>query len=759
MTPLVSTTTRHVSDGHSTRGSTRLIYHADGHPYECVPPHHPLHPGPEDLYHYVDALAEAGVGMISLMGFCDGEVTWTSDLATRRHSKHPLHEPTRLRLEALWEQGLEPLDIYARRCHEQGQQLLVKFRMNDCHSCGRLSGHYNMHMGEVIQAHQEWWLKDYPGQLDYTHQGVRDWLFDLAHEVTTRFDTDGLTFNYIRYPYVFERAESRAKMPILTEFMRRVRAMLDAEGARKGRRLHFCVIVAPTVEECLNFGLDVPTWIDEEIVDSVCPCHFDNTLFNTSYEGFAELARAKKVYLFPALHPSISPYLYYFGYMTQPAYRAAVRNLYASGADGLSVFNYYSHWSGGMTLYGAGSNNGRQNYPRALHFLTGLSMPDNLERGDRHYVYWRCRDSAPWPGFLDRHRVLSLPRTAGAQAEWPLRCAETFDGNGAAGGSAQALLRFNAVNLLPGDEIEVSVNNQTIPAASLARRFRGQGRTNIQEGMKLPPYTEIMFSASTPPFEFMDNFLGLKLLRSAAGATGEITVPEIEIAVAATGGDPRALMDMMKDGPYPAPTATLAGYHPDLAAIGPVLMGGDLVENELVGARASVAGRESVSAGAQSFALAGRTTIGRVEVCIYRIPEIRAPLRLSLRADANGAPATGPMVPGAVAAFDPWQHPEQVGAHMFQGYYRFAFEAPLTLDAGRYWLLLEMDPAGQPPSSVRWGDPPAASCYAPALTVAATEHYPQGHYLTWDGAAWRPAEKNGRPVSAFFGVFAPDAMG
>jgi hypothetical protein len=751
----------HAFGSHRPRGDLRLIYHADGHPYECVHPHHPLFPGPADLCRYVDDLAAAGVKVLSLMGFCDGEVTWTSDLASRRLSKFPLHEPSRLRPEAVWRQGLEPFDIYARRCHERGLRLLVKFRMNDCHSNGRLSGHFNMYMGDVVQAHQEWWLKDYPGQLDYTHEGVRDWLFALAREAVTRFDVDGLTFNYIRYPYVFERAESRAKMPILTAFMRRVRAMLEAEGRKKGRRLHFCVIVAPTVGECQDFGLDVPTWIGEEIVDSVCPCHFDNTLFNLPCEQFAELARAKRVYIFPALHPAISPYLYYFGHMTPPTYRAAARNLYAAGADGLSAFNYYAHWSGGMGLYGAGANNGAHNYPRALHFLTRVCDPEHLDGGERHYVYWRCRATPQFPGFLDRHRVLTLPRVGGAQAEWPLRCAEIFDGNGVAAGQAspRALVRFNAVGLLPGDEIEVAVNGQVIPAGCLARRFQAQGRTNIKEGMRLPPFTEVVFRATTPPFEFLDNRLGIRFLSSTATTAGEISVPELEVAVAGDGGEPSALLEAMQDGPCPEPLPTVAGYHPHLDAIGPILMSGDLIESEVVGARVVAAGREVVSAGGQSFTLESPATVGRVEVCIYRIPEIRAPLRLSVRADAQGVPGAAPLVAAAVAAFDPWEHPDQVCSHVLQGYYRFVFDRPLSLAAGAYWLVLEMDPAGQPLSSTRWGDPPSASGYALALTVSASEHYPRGCYMTWDGSAWRRVENHGKAVSAFFGVFATAAEG
>ena len=36
--------------------------------------------------------------------------------------------------------------------------------------------------------------------LDYTVQGVRDWLFSLMEEVANQFDIDGLEFNYTRLP-------------------------------------------------------------------------------------------------------------------------------------------------------------------------------------------------------------------------------------------------------------------------------------------------------------------------------------------------------------------------------------------------------------------------------------------------------------------------------------------------------------------------------------------------------------------------------
>ena len=44
---------------------TRIVFHADGHPQN----HLPLHPKEEDLYEYVDHLAEGEVDLFSLASF------------------------------------------------------------------------------------------------------------------------------------------------------------------------------------------------------------------------------------------------------------------------------------------------------------------------------------------------------------------------------------------------------------------------------------------------------------------------------------------------------------------------------------------------------------------------------------------------------------------------------------------------------------------------------------------------------------------
>jgi len=118
--------------------------------------------------------------------------------------------------------------------------------------------------------------------MDYTHEEVRDWVFAMLQEILRRFDVDGFEFNDIRWMHTFPQATARESHAIMTKFIRRARARIDAEGARRGRKLMLGVRVPQTLEECTALGYDVATWIREGLVDYVAPCDFFHTDFNAA---------------------------------------------------------------------------------------------------------------------------------------------------------------------------------------------------------------------------------------------------------------------------------------------------------------------------------------------------------------------------------------------------------------------------------------------------------------------------------------------
>lgn len=267
------------------------------------------------------------------------------------------------------------------------------------------------------------------------------------------------------------------------------------------------------------------------------------------------------------------------------------------------------------------------------------------------------------------------------------------------------------------------------------------------------PYTTLTFTPSSPPFVFLENVIGLKLLESGPAAQGEITVPEIEVGVAVGDVPVLEVMDRMEERHEP-PVETLAGYHPDAGkAFLDAQEEGTIYQP--IGARRIVNGKEMVSRGAQSFVLKEKTTIRRVDLCVMITPDVEEPIRLAIRRDQKGLPAEEPLNADASAAFNPWKTPEELTPMLLNGYYAFRFDRPLHLQPGTYWLVFEMDPRRQPEVSMKhWAkDPTHPSCYAILLAASAYEHYPKGRYVSWQGSGWQATDGGNKAWNAFFGVW------
>ena len=102
--------------------------------------------------------------------------------------------------------GTMPVEIYIDECHRQNMEFIAGFRMNDRH------GNNVEFFQKLDKEHPEWILKEYGPtgggkndprnrglgcSLDYAQEGVRDWLFSIMEEAASRFDVDGIEFNWL----------------------------------------------------------------------------------------------------------------------------------------------------------------------------------------------------------------------------------------------------------------------------------------------------------------------------------------------------------------------------------------------------------------------------------------------------------------------------------------------------------------------------------------------------------------------------------
>jgi len=724
------------------RGDIRLIYNGDlGLPIRYMSTEEPTKEG---LHAIPDHLAANGVDVYAQDVFNSGNTMWDSKYNGLMRPDGAWQAP---KAPDVFAAGLEPIEILVERSHFHGMKFIAGFRMSDRHHRGLPDHpHHGRSMGRFIREHQDLWIKDFPydnGALDYNHKEVRDWMFNTMEEAVQRFDVDGLELNYMRYPHVFPPGHPEVHEPILTQFTARVREMLDVEGRKRGRRLLLQTQVPQTLEECHFLSLDVPTWIKEGLIDHLVPSDFGSADNDAPYDEFARLTRESECLLFPAAHvyasrdPSGGGY--HWVLMSEPGYRGQASNFYAQGADGAYMFNLIYHW---FARFGIGYPGPMDMYPKAFAYLRALREPETLADHDRHYISYPM---ITYFGLKDRKKKIVLDRaTAPCADRYVFRAAEGFTGE------QEALLRFHALGLVPGDQIEVTFNGATVPPEKLTRTHFEKGRKKRGEGATLDPFTRCEFVPTRRAKEVAQNILEMKLLASAPGAEGEIRVQEIELAVSASGAAPAEIMTLIHHR-TPPPVESLAGYHPE--AIHGFYDSRENGTTGHVGAKHRDANDNVCGAkGAQSFVLTKQSRIARVQLLVHGVPKVEEPFHLSIRADRDGIPADAP-AGGATATFNPWKRPEGL-TFGYDGYYTFDLQEEVVLDPGAYWLVFEMDSGRQPEKSY----------YAPLLSVSAWEHYPRGRYMTlyaledWQKTyastnGWREIDKDGQPVCAFFSVF------
>ena len=419
--------------------------------------------------------------------------------------------PHHRRLVPMMDDGVMPIEIYADECHRRGIELIAGFRMNDRH------GHNADWFARLRRDRPEWVLHGYgPSSkrttdprsydlgcaLDYAVDDVRDWLFSIMEEVAHRFDVDGLEFNFTRLPACFARGEAERSHAIMTGFVRRVRAMLDAAGRRRGRRLVLGVRVLQHLDGCLRMGFDIPVWIADRLIDYVVPGDIGFTDPNARFEEFTRLARAADCYVYPQVQEWLG-YDYRDVKQTTANYCAAVRNFYGAGADGFSTQNCFDV----------------SRYP----MLQVLRDPERIAGHDRHYAFYPLwgpnrRRGAGYAGdFPYRAEGIVLSRKApGARGEFRFRVCERLTG-----GAGAAVVCRPAI--VPGDRIEIDVNGERIPPEEI--------RYEWPDDAGRPPACR--FGLRSPPAVYGDNRLGLTLVRSAGGARDDVVLHEVEVIVRA----------------------------------------------------------------------------------------------------------------------------------------------------------------------------------------------------------------------------------
>ncbi|RPI80442.1 MAG: hypothetical protein EHM42_12100 [Planctomycetaceae bacterium] len=242
--------------------------------------------------------------------------------------------------KSLADAGHNPPAVVVEECHKRNMAAFVSLRMNDTHDGQHPRGKLPNPELPTFKRHNLDWLVETLDRwtaLDYRRPQVRALKLRVIEEFFDRWDFDGIELDWLRHTLNFPRGEEQKSAKHLTDFLRKVRRMLDERGAARGRPIELAVRVPERLEWCLLGGYDVPAWIDEGLCDMLI---LGQGLTELPTLGeFHALMKTRRLPVYPSLYP------YGNGYKISPdeVVRGSAANLWNAGADGLYAFNWFHH--------------------------------------------------------------------------------------------------------------------------------------------------------------------------------------------------------------------------------------------------------------------------------------------------------------------------------------------------------------------------------------------------------------------------------
>ena len=275
-------------------------------------------------------------------------------------------------MRRLLELGTDPLELVVEVCRQRGVLIVANFRMN-----AEDFGKNQLKLSDFGRAHKDWAI---PGAncLDPAIPEVYEHRMAIFREVAENYDIDGLEFDFRRWANMV--SEPLKNHGVLTRMVRDTRRMLD-EVARKKRRKQRLLLGARVGisidgpgfrhvdKSCRDLGLDVKTWVAEELVDYLIPSTFGGSFDRSRWDGnekkfmdvagFVDLVKGKPIGIYPTMwhygpkvkkgsDDPVNKWNEFFVSSDDPKAMRRYKNglcdtaldHYAKGAHGVSTFNW-----------------------------------------------------------------------------------------------------------------------------------------------------------------------------------------------------------------------------------------------------------------------------------------------------------------------------------------------------------------------------------------------------------------------------------
>jgi hypothetical protein len=220
-------------------------------------------------------LVGSPVGTISYCSIrCFGSVLHRTEVAENLSTHLGGHYPDSL-LSHLLAQGTDPLEAMVQFGHRNNMEVFCSMRMNDTHDAT------NPALRPVLKSEHPEYLFGPPGKrppygqwsaVDYGQAEVRERAVRYIKEVCTNYDIDGVELDFFRHPVLFKIHAHNGKVgdaerEMLTDMVRKIRAVAYSAGERRGRPILIAIRVPDSVGFCRGIGIDLARWLREGLTD------------------------------------------------------------------------------------------------------------------------------------------------------------------------------------------------------------------------------------------------------------------------------------------------------------------------------------------------------------------------------------------------------------------------------------------------------------------------------------------------------------
>ncbi len=254
--------------------------------------------------------------------------------------------------------GLDSLQMSIDFARNHGMEAFWSLRMNDTHD-GAVAeyGPGPFARNAFKNKHPEFLLGAYdpakPRQskmwsaVNYALPEVRDYVLSVFGEVCRNYNIDGVELDFFRHLAFFKSAmegnpATEEEIAAMNELVRRVRALTEEEGLKRGRPILVAVRVPDSIPYARVVGLDIETWLKEKWVDLLIPGGYFRL---NPWQSSIVLGRQHGVPVYPSLDdpripaPEFAPSVRLRKNFL--AYRGRALEAWEAGADGIYLFNIF----------------------------------------------------------------------------------------------------------------------------------------------------------------------------------------------------------------------------------------------------------------------------------------------------------------------------------------------------------------------------------------------------------------------------------